>query len=92
MPDPLTKLTEAQPFGAIRPAAQLRTIATIATGVFSTTGPCRALWIEVGGLLVLTAGEDAAEVEMNVGSLFMLPVSVSDLSSKTTCTGLTALF
>lgn len=85
--------SEKAPFGAIRPANKARNIGTVATGVFSTYGPTKGMYVGLGGLLVgtlATSGE--SEIEMYVGSFQIVPLSFSDLSSKTTAESLVALF
>lgn len=91
MPD-LTATSEKQPFGSIRPANQGRNVGTVATGVFSSFGPTKGVYIGLGGLLVGRLAEDDAEVEMYVGSFQIVPLSFADLSSKTTAESLVALF
>lgn len=88
----LVQNSEKAPFGAIRPATQGRNIGTVATGVFSSVGPTKGVYVGLGGLLVGTLSEDGAETELYVGSFQLVPLSFSDLSSKTTAESLVALF
>lgn len=83
---------DTKPFGAVRSALNMLTVQTPHTGVFSATGPCRALWVETAGILIIKAAEDSDFTTLSVPANTLFPVSVVDIDSGTTASSITALF
>ena len=80
------------PFGAIKPATQMRAVTPGASAFDNDLGFCRALWVQVGGTLVATLLNDTAPVTITVPDNSLLPMSFKALGAASTATGIFALY